>query len=94
MKETGIYRDVTLNNVKEEDIGKEIRIAGWVENIRDHGGVSFIDLRDMYGVVQVVLRNTDLLHGIVKEDCVSIEGLVEKEMKRHTTQRFHQVQLR
>jgi aspartyl-tRNA synthetase len=78
MKEIGIYRDVTLNNVKEEDIGKEIRIAGWVENIRDHGGVSFIDLRDMYGVVQVVLRNTDLLHGIVKEDCVSIEGLVEK----------------
>lgn len=78
MKETGVYRDVTLNNVKEEDIGKEIRIAGWVENIRDHGGVSFIDLRDMYGVVQVVLRNTDLLHGIVKEDCVSIEGLVEK----------------
>ena len=78
MKETGIYRDVTLNNVKEDDIGKEIRIAGWVENIRDHGGVSFIDLRDMYGVVQVVLRNTDLLHGIVKEDCVSIEGLVEK----------------
>ncbi len=78
MKEKGIYRDVTLNNVKEEDIGKEIRIAGWVENIRDHGGVSFIDLRDMYGVVQVVLRNTDLLHGIVKEDCVSIEGLVEK----------------
>ena len=78
MKETGIYRDVTLNNVKEEDIGKEIRIAGWIENIRDHGGVSFIDLRDMYGVVQVVLRNTDLLHGIVKEDCVSIEGLVEK----------------
>ena len=78
MKETGIYRDVTLNNVKEEDIGNEIRIAGWVENIRDHGGVSFIDLRDMYGVVQVVLRNTDLLHGIVKEDCVSIEGLVEK----------------
>lgn len=77
MKEIGIYRDVTLNNVKE-DIGKEIRIAGWVENIRDHGGVSFIDLRDMYGVVQVVLRNTDLLHGIVKEDCVSIEGLVEK----------------
>ena len=78
MKETGIYRDVTLNNVKEEDIGKEIRIAGWVENIRDHGGVSFIDLRDMYVVVQVVLRNTDLLHGSVNEDCVSIEGLVEK----------------
>ena len=78
MTKTNIYRDVTLNNLKEDDIGKEIRIAGWVENIRDHGGVSFIDLRDMYGVVQVVLRNTILLNGIVKEDCVSITGLVEK----------------
>ncbi|MCI6498923.1 aspartate--tRNA ligase [Lachnospiraceae bacterium HCP1S3_C3] len=78
MAEKNIYRDVTLNNVKEDDIGKEVKIAGWVENIRDHGGVSFIDLRDMYGVVQVVLRDTELLNGIVKEDCVAIEGLVEK----------------
>ena len=78
MAEKNIYRDVTLNNVKEDDIGKEVKIAGWEENIRDHGGVSFIDLRDMYGVVQVVLRDTELLNGIVKEDCVAIEGLVEK----------------
>ena len=78
MAEKNIYRDVTLNNVKEDDIGKEVKIAGWVENIHDHGGVSFIDLRDMYGVVQVVLRDTELLNGIVKEDCVAIEGLVEK----------------
>ena len=78
MTQTNIYRDVTLDQVKEDDIGKEVRIAGWVENIRDHGGVSFIDLRDMYGIVQVVLRNTSLLDGIAKEDCVSIQGLIEK----------------
>lgn len=78
MTKSNIYRDVTLNNVLESDIGMNIRIAGWVENIRDHGGVSFIDLRDMYGVVQVVLRDTSLLDGIVKEDCIAIEGLVEK----------------
>ena len=53
-------------------------MAGWVENIRDHGGVSFIDLRDMYGVLQVVIRKTELLKGIVKEMCLSIEGPVEK----------------
>ena len=41
---SNIYRDVTLNQVSEQDIGKTIRVAGWVENIRDHGGVSFIDL--------------------------------------------------
>ena len=72
-----IYREVTLNQVTEADIDKTLRVAGWIENIRDHGGVSFIDLRDMYGVVQVVLRNTALLDGLSKEDCVSIQGKVE-----------------
>lgn len=78
MTKKNIYRDVTLDNVQEDAIGSEIRIAGWVENIRDHGGVSFIDLRDMYGVVQVVFRDTKLLDGIVKEDCLSIKGKIEK----------------
>ncbi|HOO79234.1 MAG TPA: aspartate--tRNA ligase [Lachnospiraceae bacterium] len=73
-----IYRDVTLNQISESDIGKNVKLAGWIENIRDHGGVSFIDLRDMYGVVQVVMRDTTLLEGLTKEDCVSIEGKVEQ----------------
>ena len=63
-----MYRDVNLSEVNESYIGKELKVAGWVENIRDHGGVSFIDLRDMYGVLQVVLRDTTLLDGIHKED--------------------------
>ena len=73
-----IYRDVTLREISEEDIGKVLRVAGWVENIRDHGGVSFVDLRDMYGVLQVVMRDTTLLDGLSKEMSVSIEGLIEK----------------
>ena len=73
-----IYRDTTLNNVSENDIGKEIKVAGWVENIRDHGGVSFIDLRDMYSVLQVVIRDAELLKGIKKEECISVEGLMEQ----------------
>lgn len=77
MSIANIYRDVTLNNVSENDVGKNIKLAGWVENIRDHGGVSFIDLRDMYGVMQVVMRDTSLLDGISKEDCISIEGIIE-----------------
>ena len=72
------YRDVTLNKVTESDIDREIRVAGWVENIRDHGGVSFIDLRDMYAVLQVVIRDGELLKGIRKEQALSIKGLVEK----------------
>lgn len=77
MKEN-MYRDVYLKDITEEQIGQTLKVSGWVENIRDHGGVSFIDLRDMYGVLQVVLRDTSLLTGIVKEDCVSITGLIEK----------------
>lgn len=77
MEVSNIYRDRTLNQVSEQDVGTNLRLAGWVENIRDHGGVSFIDLRDMYGVMQVVMRDTSLLDGISKEDCVSVEGLIE-----------------
>ena len=51
---SNIYRDITLEQVGEGDIGKIVRAAGWIENIRDHGGVSFVDLRDMYAVMQVV----------------------------------------
>ena len=72
-----IYRNRTMNEITEGDVGKTLKVAGWVENIHDHGGVSFIDLRDMYGVLQVVMRDTSLLDGITKEDCVSIEGIVE-----------------
>ena len=77
MTTPNIYRSRILNEISESDVGKTIRVTGWVENIRDHGGVSFIDLRDMYGVLQVVLRDTSLLDGITKENCISIEGVID-----------------
>lgn len=72
------YRTQYCNAVTENDIGKKVRAAGWVENIRDHGGIMFIDLRDHYGVVQVVFHNEALLEGIHKECAVSITGTVLK----------------
>ena len=80
-KTTGMkncYRDMTVREIGEQHIGQSLRMAGWVENIRDHGGVSFIDLRDMYGVLQVVIRRAELLQGLARETCVSVRGLVEK----------------
>ena len=61
-----MYRDLTMKEISEQQIGQTLQVAGWVENIRDHGGVSFIDLRDMYGVLQVVIRKPELLKGITK----------------------------
>ena len=78
MKLSSAYRECTLDQISEHEIGKELKVAGWVENIRDHGGVSFLDLRDMYGVLQIVMRDTSLLKGISREDCVSITGGIEK----------------
>ena len=77
MNTSNIYRNVTLDKLTEGDVGSTKKVCGWVENIRDHGGVSFIDLRDMYGVLQVVMRDTTLLDVINKEDCISIEGVID-----------------
>ena len=74
---SNIYRDKLINAITEADVGKTLRACGWIENIRDHGGVSFIDLRDQYGVLQVVMRDTSLLDGLVKEECISVEGVIE-----------------
>ena len=77
MNTENMYRNRTLDQIGEGDVEKEIKVSGWVENIRDHGGVSFIDLRDMYGVLQVVMRDTSLMEGITKEDCICIEGVMD-----------------
>lgn len=77
MNTENLYRSRTMDQIHEDDVGQTLRIAGWVENIRDHGGVSFIDLRDMYGVMQVVMRDTKLLEGISREDCICVEGAID-----------------
>ena len=71
------YRTHTTAMLSEQNIGGQIRVSGWVENIRDHGGILFVDLRDHYGVVQVTFQqHADLLNGIRKECCISISGEV------------------
>lgn len=70
------YRSKSCGEVSEADIGKDIRVAGWVENIRDHGGVKFLDLRDHYGVLQIVVHNEDMLEKVNKECTVTISGKV------------------
>lgn len=78
MTTPNIYRSRILNEISESDVGKTIRVAGWVENIRDHGGVMFLDIRDQYGVLQVVVHNDELLKGINKECTVTLSGKVVK----------------
>lgn len=72
------YRTHLCGELRESDIGSTVRVAGWVETIRDHGGVMFLDVRDQYGVVQVVVHNESLLNDVNKECTVTITGKVVK----------------
>ena len=76
------YRTHNCNEISLEDVGKEVRIAGWVETIRDFGGLVFLDIRDMYGVTQVVTsgktEDVDFASHIPIESTVTVFGKVRK----------------
>jgi len=72
------YRSHTCGGIREADIGKKVSVSGWFENVRDHGGVKFIDLRDYYGVVQVVVYDESMLEDLTRESTVNVKGTVVK----------------
>ncbi len=77
-----IYRTHTCNEISLEDVGKKVKIAGFVQTIRDFGGLVFLDIRDMYGVTQVVTSadeaDVDFASHIPVESSVSVEGIIRK----------------
>ena len=73
-----IYKDHYCDEINDSLIGKEVRLAGWIENIRDHGGVIFLDLRDSHDVVQIVSNDDSIFSGLTKESTVTLKGTVRK----------------
>ncbi len=73
-----MYRTLFCNDIRDEHIGKTIQLAGWVDVVRDHGGVIFIDLRDYTGVTQVVVHNEAFLKDVNRETVITVTGKVEK----------------
>lgn len=76
------FRTYTCNEISLNDVGKKVRIAGFVETIRDLGGLVFLDIRDMYGITQVVtsmdLQDVDKISHIPIESSVTVYGTVRK----------------
>ena len=68
------YRTNTCGELRENNIGASVRVCGWIQSVRDHGGVLFVDLRDEYGVIQVVFHDETMLKGVPKESVVSVSG--------------------
>ena len=71
-----IYRNIYCGNVSKNEIGKEVRIAGWVGSIRNLGSLSFITVRDETGIVQVISEDSSTLNDLTRESTVSITGTV------------------
>ena len=75
-----VYKTHRCDEISLEDVGKKVRIAGWVQTIRDLGGLVFLDIRDMYGITQVVtsgkLEDVDFASHIPVESTVTVFGTV------------------
>ncbi|MDN6854907.1 MAG: OB-fold nucleic acid binding domain-containing protein, partial [Bifidobacterium crudilactis] len=70
------YRTHYATEVSEAEIGNTVTVSGWVDRRRDHGGVAFIDLRDMTGLVQVVIYDEEVARPLRSEYVVQVVGEV------------------
>ena len=82
------YRTHMCGELTERDIDSEVRIAGFVENIRDHGGVIFVDIRDMSGVIQVVSNDDAIFEGITRESSITVLGNIRKRNEEDYNERI------
>jgi aspartyl-tRNA synthetase len=75
------YRTHTCAQLRATQVGEDVRLSGWVHRKRDHGGVLFIDLRDHYGITQVVADADSpalpVLEAVRVESVVTIDGVVK-----------------
>ena len=70
------YRTEYCGKISESMVGSEVTSSGWIENIRDHGGVIFVDLRDIKGTVQLVSNDDNMFSGLSKESTITVKGMV------------------
>ena len=82
MIKENIYRNKTCAELRLDNAGEVVRLAGWVDTIRKLGGITFLTLRDHYGITQMLVRDDKMLEGINKETVISVLGtVIERESK-------------
>ena len=77
-----IYRTHNCGELRITDVGKNVRLAGFVDTIRKLGSITFVTLRDHYGITQLIFNDENMLKGITKESAITITGKVlERQSK-------------
>ena len=71
-----MLRTHLAGQLRQENIGENVRLSGWVDTIRDHGGVKFLDIRDSSGITQIVLHDDSMLDRVNREAVISVYGKV------------------
>lgn len=85
-----MYRTNTCGELRLSDAGKEVTLAGWVQRVRKMGGMTFVDLRDRYGITQLVFNeadNTDLCgeaNKLGREYCIQVKGVVKERQSKNS----------
>ena len=75
------YRSILIKDIDNTMIGKKIVVSGWIQNIRDHGGILFLDLRDTSGILQTVSNDDNIFKGLARESVIRLEGTIRKRSK-------------
>lgn len=78
---SNIYHSIMIKDITNDMVKTKIIVSGWVQNIRDHGGVLFLDLRDTTGVLQTVSNDDEMFKGLARESVVKLEGTLRKRDK-------------
>ena len=85
-----MYRTNTCGELRLSDAGKEVTLAGWVQRARKMGGMTFVDLRDRYGITQLVFNeadNADLCgeaNKLGREYCIQVKGIVNERQRKNS----------
>lgn len=78
MNSNNKYRNIYCGNITVNDVGKKVKIAGWINSIRNLGSLVFVTLRDETGIIQVISEDSTLFEKITRESTASITGTVQK----------------